>query len=131
MAVVKAKKKLEKVTKAKNDEKALSEIREMAKARYKLAMEIYNHQDPLTQEVLDRIRDRLVIAATGVVQVNGKPYKLEQEYVHFNLMFIATEILSDLLLNGIQVANFKFHPAYCTFCKKKILGVREPKRSGR
>lgn len=119
---------VKKVTKAQNVDKALSEYARIAEARYRIAMDIYEAQDDLTKEVLDRIRDRLVIAATGIVNINGKPYKLDQEYVNFNLMFIATEILSDLLLNGVQVANFKWHPQYCVECKARILGVKEPKK---
>lgn len=112
-----------KVVKAQNIEKALEEIKRQIDARYRIAMAVYEAQDSFTKEVLDRVRDRLRIAATGVVQINGKPYKLEQQYIDFNLMFIATEILGDLALNNIQVANFNFHPAFCSECKKEITGV--------
>lgn len=117
-----------KVAKAQNPEKAISEIRRIVEARHRIAMAVYNSQDSLTQEVLDRIRDRLRIAATGVVQINGKPFKMEQELIDFNLLFIATEILSDLALNDIQIANFNFHPAYCAECKEEIAGVPKPRK---
>lgn len=116
-----------KVAKAQPVSDALKNYRAITESRFRIAKAVYEHQDDLTKEVIDRIRDRLRIASTGVVSVNGKPYKLEQEYVDFNIWFIATEILSDLALNGIQIANFKFHPAYCSECKREIVGVKIPK----
>lgn len=116
------------VVKAQDVEKILAEYKEVVEARYRIAMAVYKAQDSYTQEVLDRIRDRLRIASTGIVQIGGQPHKLEQQYVDFNLMFIATEILSDLAMNDIQVANFNFHPAYCAECRKEIMKVDEPKK---
>lgn len=116
-----------KVTKAKPVSEALETYKRIIESRYRIAMAVYEHQDDLTKEVLDRIRDRLRIASTGVVNINGKPHKLEQEYIDFNILFIACEILSDLALNDIQIANFNFHPVYCAECKREIAGVKEPK----
>lgn len=115
--------KKKKVVKAQPIEDALQNFREITQARYRIAKATYEAQDSLTQEVIDRIRDRLRIAATGVVNINGKPFKLEQQYIDFNIWFIATEILSDLALNDIQIANFQFHPAWCAECKREITGV--------
>lgn len=126
--VVKAVKK-KKPQKAKGVEDVIETYRVLTQTRYKVAKEIYDSQDSLTQEVLDRIRDRLRIASTGLISVNGQPQKLEQEYVDYNLLFLATEILSDLSLNNIKVANFKPSQAYCADCKKELFktGI-EPKR---
>lgn len=118
----------EKATKALSVNEVLNNYRELTKTRYKMAMEVYEAQDNITKEVLDRIRDRLRVASTGVISVNGVPHKLEQEYVDFNLMFLATEILADLYLFNIKVANFKPTALYCAECKKAITKVREPKK---
>ena len=120
-----------KVKKARPIEPELQRYREIIESRYNIAKQIYEAQDSLTQEVIDRIRDRLVIASTGVVSVNGKPYKLEQQYIDFNIWFIAVEILSDLLLTGIQVANFKYEPSLCVECKRKIMGMPMSKDKSR
>jgi hypothetical protein len=117
-----------KPVKAQNVEKALAEYKRIIDARYRIAKAVYDVQDGLTKEVIDRIRDRLRVATTGVVQINGKPVQLDQDSIDLNLLFIATEILSDLLLNGIQVANFKWHEQYCVECKDKILNVPKSKK---
>lgn len=120
--------KKEKVLKARPVEDALQEFRTITEARYRIAKSTYEKQDRLTKEVIDRIRDRLRIAATGVVNINGRPYKLEQQYVDFNIWFIATEIVADLALNGIRVASFVFDDVFCAVCKKQLVGVKEPKK---
>lgn len=117
----------DKPKKAQPIDEALQNYREITEARFRIAKKVYEAQDDLTKEVIDRIRDRLRIASTGVVNINNKPYKLEQQYVDFNIWFIATEILSDLALNDIQIANFNFHPAYCAECKRELFKVKEPK----
>lgn len=114
--------------KAENVKKVMSEVRRVVEARYRIARATYDAQDNLTKEVLDRIVDRLRIAATGVIAVNGKPFKLEQELQDFNLLFIATEILSDLALNNIQVANFEPNPAYCIECKREITSLPKKRK---
>jgi hypothetical protein len=115
--------------KAKGVEDIIEQYKVITETRYMVAKEIYDSQDSLTQEVLDRIRDRLRIASTGLINVNGQPVKLEQKYIDFNLLFLATEILSDLALNSVRVAKFKPSQKYCIECKKEIFktGI-EPKR---
>jgi len=112
-----------KVTKASPVSVASKEFESIAETRYKMAMQVYDMQDSLTKEVLDRIRDRLRIASTGLVSVNGQPHKLEQQYIDFNLMFLATEILGDLALINVRVGNFKPSPMWCAECKQKIAAV--------
>lgn len=109
--------------KAIRPEKALGEYYAIVMTRYKMAMQVYEAQDRLTKEVIDRICDRLRIASTGVISVGGTPVKLEQQYIDYNILFIATEILADLALLNIQVANFEFHPAWCAECRQRIAKV--------
>lgn len=114
-----------------NTSKALNQYRRLTETRYEMAKQIYEHQDSLTKEVIDRIRDRLVIASTGVVNIGGKPMKLEQQYIDFNILFLACEILSDLALMNVQIANFKPYPMWCIECKKEIAGVKIAKKKRR
>src|SRR5215831_11305322 len=113
--------------KAVKVDRALEEFRKIARTRYKMAMQVYEAQDGLTKEVIDRIRDRLVIASTGVVNINGRPVKIEQKYVDYNILFLACEILSDLALLDIQIANFNPSPMWCAECKQEIAGVKNLK----
>jgi hypothetical protein len=107
---------------------ALAEYKKVIDARLRIATSTYEAQDDLTKEVIDRIRDRLRIAATGVVMINGRPFKLDPQWIDFNLLFLACEILNDLYINGLKVANFKPSALYCAECRKEIVGVREPKK---
>lgn len=116
-----------KVIKANPIAGVLAEYKKVIDARYRIATSTYKAQDDTTKELIDRIRDRLRIAATGVVMINGRPYKLDAEWIDFNLLFLACEILNDLYINGIKVANFKPNVLYCAECRQKIARVREPK----
>lgn len=94
--------------------KAVTEIRgEMAK-------EAWDYQDEETQKVLNRILNRLRLGTNGDTAVKvGRSYvpvRMPQEYIDYNLMFIAIEILKDLRLFDIQIANFKFPPSLCAKC---------------
>lgn len=115
---VKVKKKI--VKKAKPIAEELQPYLDTIKRRYRLAVDVYAYQDKLTQEVIDRLVDRLQIATTGVININDKPYKLPQEYIDKNCKFLAVDILGDLALMGVRIASFKFHPDYCASCRKKF-----------
>lgn len=106
--------------KASKQQKWLEEYYAIVNKRFKIGKEVYDSQDNLTKEALDRIVDRLERVATGVINIGDKPVKIDREYINKNILFIATEILGDLALANIQVANFKFHPAWCSECKKPL-----------
>jgi hypothetical protein len=115
-------------------EEALEEARALAELRGEIALEAFNHQDKDTQEVLERIRDTLRLAATGWVYVRMNPpyggqvhVKLEQEYVDFNLFYIAVEILKTLALFDTRVATFKFPPSLCVNCGAELKTVKRKK----
>lgn len=123
MAVKKAKPKKakpatkSKVVKARPVAVALKEYHQIIDSRYEIAKRIYDYQDSLTKEVIERIVMNYRVASPKVVNINNVPHALDFDYVKKNALFAATEILGDLALNGIQVANFKFHPEYCADCK--------------
>lgn len=128
---IKAKKKVKGVKKVRPVDDALVEYKRVIDARLRIATSTYEAQDDLTKEVIDRIRDRLRIAATGVVMINGKPFKLDPQWIDFNLLFLACEILNDLYINGLKVANFKPNALYCAECRAEIIGVKEPRKKKR
>jgi argininosuccinate synthase len=107
-------------------DKLVSDWKELAELRHKTSMDIYNVQDEDTKEVLDRIVDRLRLAATGYVTLRlpggaVKSVRVESEYVGYALLFIATEILKDLAIYGVQIANFDYHPSICAECGAKVV----------
>ena len=117
---------------------AIEEFEAMCEVRYEIAKVAYDAQDTETQQVLDRIRDRLRLAVTGYIQVMVDPphsgvvsVKVEQRFIDFNLMFVATEILKDLGLFGIRVASYKFPDMHCTNCAATITASTRPKRKRR
>jgi hypothetical protein len=109
-----------KPTKGVNENLVLEKHSKTAKERFLSASKIYDVQDSLTKEVIDRIRDRLSIVYVGAININNKPVKLLDETVSNRILFLAVEIMSDLYLNGIRVANFKPDDEHCISCKREI-----------
>jgi hypothetical protein len=96
-------------------------------ARYKLAMQAYKAQDKKTRDALDLMVERLRTLSTGQIRIypegrTGPGYvvKIEPVQVDQNILFLATEILKDLALFDIQVANYEFPPVYCVECGEKL-----------
>lgn len=121
-------------TKARVDE-AVEEFKALTEVRGEIAQEAFDFQDEQTKEVLRRIVNRLRVGATGYITVHVNPpssatvpVKIDEEYVGFNLLFIATEILKDLALFDIKVANYKFPPSLCTHCGAEITKTKPHKR---
>lgn len=118
---------------------AYEEWKAVTEMRHELAKEAYDFQDEETQHVLDRIRDRLRLGANGYVtiQVNHPhgaqvPVKVEQEYLDYNIMYVAVEILKDLALFDIRVGSFQFPPSQCVTCGAEIIKEQpKPKKKGR
>jgi hypothetical protein len=114
---------------------AIEEFEALCEVRGELAQAAYDAQDGETRQVLERIRDRLRLASTGYAFIQVDPphkgvvsVKIDQRYLDFNLMFVATEILKDLGLFGIRVASFDFPPMLCTNCGGEIAMTKRPKR---
>lgn len=114
-----------KLTAALEDFKSVSEI------KYELAKEAYDAQDAETRRVIDRIHGTLQTSATGYVNlvVNRAvyPVKIEADYLGFNLLYLAVEIVKDLGIMGIRVANWKFAETLCASCGAEIIGNKRGK----
>lgn len=105
----------------------------LAEKRGALALEAFNYQDEATQEVLSRMRDRLMLGANGLVQFRSKEhppftYQAELEYIEHNALYVAVEILKDMALMDVKIANYKFPPIRCVECEEEIAGTPRPKR---
>ena len=102
--------------------------RVQTEARLQMATEAYEMQDSETREVIDKIRDRIAIAMTGRVKTsNGHVFQVSQELMDASILFIATEILKDLAMYDVKLANFKF-PPNCVGCQRKLTPTRKRKR---
>lgn len=106
---------------------ALEEAKAIIEIRHEIAQEAYDFQDEKTKGAIDMIVRRLRLAATATVNVRVNPprgatvpVKIEQQYVDFNLLFIATEIVKDLALCGIKIASYKFPPTFCVACSAEV-----------
>jgi hypothetical protein len=132
VAKVKKKSKLNRQVIAQVDDfKRRSEI------RFEIANEAYRAQDAKTRQVIDSIQNQLLIGATGTIRVYpdgvtgpSVPMKVDFEYVEYNTLYVATEILKDLALMDVKIANYKFPQVYCTDCGEKI-AKKKPKAKGR
>lgn len=115
-----AKKALRKAKPSQSDEDAMAEIKNVIAKRFKKATRVYQSQDDFTKEVIDSTRDRLKMSMVRFVRINGKPVELDDDTFSKNLLFLACEIVADLGLLDIQLANFKFAKIWCAECKVKI-----------
>jgi hypothetical protein len=117
----------------------MSDIREelqtTAELRGEIAQEAYDYQDDEMKKVIDRIVTRLREASTGYVDVQVNPpsgtvvpVKLEAKYVHFNLLYVATEIVKDLAMFDVRIASYKFPPSLCVACGAELTNQTKNKR---
>jgi len=111
----------------------LEQWQEACETRGKIGQAAYDFQDADTRNAIDRIQDRLRVGATTEIElrVGGQSRKVQVEpkYLNFNILFLATEILKDMALMDIRVANYKF-PPLCADCGKK-LEKKKPRQKGK
>ena len=91
---------------------------------YQLAKATYDHQDDETRAAIDGIVETLRKSVTGRVnvKVGGKlvPIKVDDLTLGYGLLNLAVQVVSDLALTGLRLANFKFDPKVCAYCGTKI-----------
>ncbi len=98
-------------------------FQQQSEARYRIAMDAFKAQDEQTQEVIGRIRDRIVAYSTGIVKIAPQGYsglsetvQVDFKYVDFNALYMACGIMSDLAMVGVRVASYEFPPGICSEC---------------
>ncbi len=133
-----ARKSAVKQTKQAQIDEAVDNWKSLTEIRFELAMEAFNAQDAATQRTIERIRDRLRLGAQGWITVKLSPphggtipVKVEQQYLDFNLLYVAVEILKDLAIVGVKIGTYKLPPMQCVSCGAEITKEREPKRRRR
>lgn len=107
----------------------LAVFQEQSKARAKIAKRLYDVQDGETKEALDSMVERIVSISRGIAafKIKGKKYAAEVsvESTKNNALYLATEILKDLAMLDIRVANFRFNPKFCASCGKQMKAVKK------
>ena len=110
----------------------MDEFKAESEARYRKAKKHYNSQDDDTQEVLDRITTHLLRIARKHMWVgvgNDKiVMQIPEEIIYHNMFYMAVEILKDLALMDVRVANYTFPADVCVECGKEIKAKKKAKR---
>jgi hypothetical protein len=116
---------------------AIEELHLTAEIKGEIARDVYDAQNEATRTAIDSIVATLRKYATGYVSVqlsppNGAlvPVKIENEYLAFNLLYLAIEIAKDLSFLGIRLSEFKFPPSLCMQCGAE-LGIPEVRKRSR
>jgi hypothetical protein len=98
-----------------------------AEARYKKARRVYEIQDDETQDALDRMTTLLCRIARKNMWVGvGKTAEervvltIPEETIYHNMFYMANEILKDLALFDIRVAEYTFPPNLCVECGAEV-----------
>jgi hypothetical protein len=122
---------------AKLTKDAIEQYKSVSEIKYELAKEAYDEQDAATQAVIDRMVETLRTYCTGYINVQLQPptgarvpVKLTNEYLGYNLLFLAVEIVKDLALLDIKVASFRFPKSMCAVCGAE-LGIPEKTKAAR
>lgn len=119
-------------------DEAVENWKAVTEVRYELAKEAFDFQDEDTQALLQRIVNRLRVGASGVITVKinppanmSVPVKIDQEYLDYNLLYVATEILKDLAMFDIQVGTYQFPPSMCVSCGAELTKETAKKKARR
>lgn len=103
---------------------AVDEFQAVSLVKFEMARDAYNMQDAETKAAIDRIHGTLQQHATGYINVVvGKtvyPVRINSEYLGYNLLYLAVEIVKDLAFTGIRIAKFKVPPLTCVACGDPI-----------
>lgn len=103
--------------------------------KYEMAKDAYDCQDEETQKVIDRIVATLQQYANGYIKVkvgnSFVPMQISNEYLGFNLLYLAVEIAKDLAFVDVRIANFEFPPSLCASCGAQIIPEKTTKRKVR
>ena len=102
----------------------VEEFQEASERRLEIANESYRAQDEKTRLVIDAIQEYLMQGASGTIRVyvgsEAFAATVDMEYVEYNTLYVATEILKDLALLDVKIANYTFPKGICTECGAKV-----------
>lgn len=107
----------------------LEEFQAVSLVKHEMFEDAYKLQDTQTKRVIDRIVGVLQTYATGHITatVNNTvyPIKIGNEYLGYNLAWLALEVVKDLAICDIRVASFKFPESLCIKCGDVVIPERK------
>lgn len=110
---------------------AVATFESVSVVKYEMAKEAYDLQNAATKKAIDRMVDTLRLHANGYINVQLDPprgalvpVKIGNEYLGYNLLYLAIEIAKDLAFVGLRIRDFKFPPSSCVRCGAE-LGIPE------
>lgn len=83
-----------------------------------IANDVYYLQDDETRRVIDKVIDVLRASATG--ELVGVATNVSDDAVKDNTLWLAVEIVKDLSMVGLQVANFTMPSHLCANCGSDV-----------
>lgn len=111
---------------------AMEDFKAEAKARYDKAHKVYVKQDDDTQDALDRMVTLLCRIARRNMWVSaGKRgdrlvLTIPDETVYHNMFYMGVEILKDLAIMDIRIANYTPPADLCAECGKEVKPKKKP-----
>lgn len=93
----------------------LAETIMLIEYRYEVATEAYEAQDEETQTAIKKIIGTLTSHSTGAVM-----QELAQGIIDMALFVLAMDVVKDLALLDIRVANFTFDDRTCVSCGGEV-----------
>jgi hypothetical protein len=101
---------------------AVEDFQALSLVKYEMALAAYELQDAETRGIIDRIVVTLGQYATGALSIAGTEVQIDNEYLGYELLYLAVEITKDLAFLGIRVANFTFPQTLCAGCGAELKG---------
>jgi hypothetical protein len=103
---------------------ALDDFEAVSAVKFEMALDVYAVQDEETQKVIDLIAATLRQYSNGhaKLKVSGRFefVPIPEEMLNQTLMYLAVEVVKDLAILGIRVANFEFPPNICVTCGVEV-----------
>ena len=98
------------------------------------AQKHYEAQDDDTQEAIDRMAAMLEKIARRQMWVrigeNKVVSQIDAEDITMNMFYMANEIIKDLAVMDVKVANYKFPGNLCAECGTEIKLTKKPTKKG-
>lgn len=106
-------------------EQGLKTWNKQVEFEYQSLKKIYDAQDSLTKEVIDRVQHRLLIGAPRLVRVSDRDIPVEKEVTEKNAFRAAVKIIHDLASYDVRVANYKIPGGFCRTCARPLSSRRK------
>lgn len=98
----------------------IQEFEAVTVLRYETATEVFEAQDKATQEAMSEILGSLHEHAETTVTLGGTKIEVDEETLKMARIVLGVELVKDLYLVGLQVANFEWDASTCIACGSEV-----------